>query len=515
MATWKPNRIKPTTGPKVPSKWKGPKGSPTVKVPAPVAKKPAGKKPKKPGASKGAAVVPKAPKNWYDAANTAARDASIASALANPLKPVTGTDAVAMARALAQSGTAPLLQDYDRQASLAQSRANAQSGRTATGTDQLRSVIAQQLTAQQQSAATARNRIAGAGQELAGTIDQGVAQANQAAAQDAQTRGAGLDGGSAAQRAQEAANARARGQAGTAIALDQQASAAQSGDQLLNQISAATAQQGGERQGAITGSLNTALRDVNEGRSKALASGEDAFMKAIMGLQGQNTQTVLATETLGLNKEKAAADTAIKTAQLEQQATIAKLNAQIKITEGAEQRALRKQLAEATAKQRALDRAARTETADKNRGAANARQDKALSAKDRATRDKAARGKASGAKLGPKDKDRRSFITNVKVAQESGQLSSLKRQARNNPSTYRRLLDEKMGVKDSFSRQLLADMAFGGLKDNTIRAYRARYGRNPPNEWKRYRAPTNSSGRRGAVGDMAGSIADALKSVGG
>lgn len=505
MAVWKPGKTTPTPtnrGPKLPKK-PGPMVDSLNATPAGKPKKPkaGAKKPKKAAPS---AAVPKAPGAWYDPSNTAARDASIASMLSDPLKPATGQDAVSFARSLAQSGIAPLLQDYDRQAGLAQTGAAAQAARTTAGTDQLRQTIAGQLASQQASQGAARERIAGVGAQLQGTIDQGAAQAGQAAAQDAATRGGGLDGGSAAQRAQEAANAKARGQAGTAVALDQQAATAQSGDQLLNQISAATAQQGGERQGAITSALNSQLRDVNEGRSKTLASGEQSFLKAIMDLQSQNIQTNLATETLGLNKAKASADTAIKTAQLEQQAKIASLNAKIKVTEGAEQRALRRQLQQATDRQRALDRAARTETADKNRSSSEKRAATTAAAK-------AEKDKASGTKLTPQDKGRRSFISNVQVAQASGQLGNIKKQAKN-ASEFRKLVSEKIPGTDPFTRQLLADLAYGGLRPPTINAYRAKYGRNPPAGWARYKAAAAKP--TGVANDAASSIADALRGVG-
>jgi hypothetical protein len=503
MARWKPYRIEGTpingTPPKIRKKG-APSAKGLKKTPAPPgitrngkpvvgAQLAKGFKRPASGTTGATGAAGAAGKPWYDPANMASRDAALVSALSDPLKPVTGEDAVAYARALSQSQIAPVLQDYDRQSAEVQSRAGAQSARTTQGNDTLRALIAQNLGGQQQSAATARDRIAGAGAQLTASVDQGAAQAGQAAAQDAATRGAGLDGGTAAQRAQEAANARARGQAGTSIALDQQASSAQSGDQLLQQISAATAQQGGERLGSITSALNSSLRDVNQGRAKALASGEDTFLKSIMDLQGQNIQTKLATETLGLNREKATADSAIEAAKLEQKNELAKLNAKLKITEGAANREVRRQIAEVQAEERRLDRLSRETTADKDRDSADKRA--------------ASKTKAAGKKpvsLTPQDKQRRSFISDVQVAKESGQMATLAKQAKNNPSTYRKLLAEKMGVKDSFSRQLLADLQFGGLRPSTVNAYRARYGRNPPSDWRRYKAPKKSTGSGAGLG---------------
>lgn len=499
---WQPGKTKPIKGPKPPKI--GKKGSPKYTNPTVTT-------PKKPAAKKPKAVAPAAPtaaKPWYDPSQTAARDASIAEAFANPLKPLTGATAQAFAKALAESRMAPVMLDYDRQQGLAASRATEQGRRQSQGTAAMRDQIAQQLAAQQASQAKARDQIAGAGAQLAQSVDQSAGQAQQAVAADAATRGGNLDGGSAARAAQEAATAKARGAAGSQIALDQQASQAASGDQLLNQISAATAQQGGERQGAITAALNAQLRDLNQSRAKDLTTVQGDYVKTLLDLQGQNIQTNLATETLGLNKAKASADSAIKAAQLEQQAKIASLNAKIKVTEGAEQRKLRKELQAATDKQRALDRAARTETADKNRSSSEKR-----AATTAAARDKKAGG-AAGAKLTPQDKKRRDFVSNVSVAQESGQLANVRKQAKN-PSDFRRLLAEKKIASDPFTRQLLADLAYGGLKGNTIAAYKARYGRNPPSGWKRFQAPKPKPGRTsGVAAGPQGSIADALREVG-
>lgn len=504
MATWKPKKTHPAEGPTMP---RGAPGVPTFKTPDTTVTR-NGRAGKNGGLVVGAGVTKgmrrapaKAPKKpagpgsagggaWYDPSNTAARDAALISALSDPLKPITGTDAVSFARALAQSQTAPLLQDYDRQAGLAQSRADAQSARTASGSDALQRLIAAQMAGQQASAGAARDRIAGAGAQLQSSIDQGYAQAGQAAAADAATRGAGLDGGSAAQRAQELANAKARGQAGTSVALDQQAASAQSGDQLLQQIAAASAQQGGERQGAITSSLNTALRDVNEGRAKALSSGEQAFLSAIKDLKSQNTQTALATETLGLDQAKLASSDANAAADRAQKAREKALDRLDRAREKAQQTKQFYDGLDATASNRDKDRASR-EMIAANREVAAAKR-------------AAAATKKGAPKLTPEDKKRREFIDNVGAYQQSGQLGSLKaeavsRGAAKAPSTFRAMLANR-GVGNQFTRQLLTDLAFGGLRPNTITAYRTLYGRNPPNEWARFKAKKKPSAGNAAAG---------------
>ena len=500
MATWKPGRTKATPLAKAPPKIRK-KGAPALKPPT--ASKPKAAKPKASPAG-GAPAAPGAAaggKPWYDPAVVAARDATLASSFDDPLKPMTGAAALEFARAAVAAQTAPVMQSYDRQQAMVQSRAADQSVRQAAGTASARDQFLGQIAAQAAAQDKARGQITGAGQQLTAAVDQGAAQAAQAVSADANLRGAGLDGGAAAAAAQEASSAKARAAAGTQIALDSQASQALGGNQLLQQIAAATTQQGGERQGAITQAANTQFRDLNEGRAKDMSAAQSNFIKTLTDLQSTGVQTKLATETLGLNTAKATADSQIAAAKLDLTAKIAEVNAKIRTTEGAANRAARKELQTLSTQSAALDRASREGIA----AAGQEGQDRRAAA---AAKAKGKKEKETGAKLTPQDKARRSLITNVKVASDSGQLASIKKQAKN-ASEYRKLLAEKLDVGDAFSRQLLADLAYGGLRPGTVNAYKAKYGRNPPSSWARFKAK-----KSGVANGAAQSVADALSSVG-
>jgi hypothetical protein len=60
------------------------------------------------------------------------------------------------------------------------------------------------------------------------------------------------------------------------------------------------------------------------------------------------------------------------------------------------------------------------------------------------------------------------------------------------------------------SRSILTDLQYGGLRSQTIAGYKAKYGRNPPKEWKRYKAPPKSTGSGGFTGSVQDSLAKAL-----
>jgi hypothetical protein len=512
MAKWK-NNLDAAPVPKADWLTAPKKGAPKLN------KMPKAVKPKAPRASgsgsSGTASGSAKAAPWYSQNSTGARDAALAAALGDPLAPTTGDQAVAFARSLVQSQSAPVMQEYDRQQGLAESKYKNQAARQTAGTDQLRAAIAAQLAGQQQSQAKAREQIAGAGQQLQQTVNTGEQQATQAATADAAVRGGGLDGGSAAQLAQEAANARARGQAGSQIALDTQAQQGAQGDALLNQIMAVTAQQGGERQGALTAGLNSQVRDLNQGRAKDLSAAQSDFVKTLMDIQGQNTQTKLATETLGLNTAKAQSDAQAAQDQLKQQADIASLNAKIKVTEGAEQRKLRAQLAKlqsnTTVAEGAANRSSREGIASANRTSAEKRAEVAAAAK-------AAKDAAKPKTLTPQDKSRRQFIRAAEEFYDGGTLKALKSKVDKQgggPSQFRQALANR-DIKDTLARQLLTDVAYGGLRPNTIAAYRARYGRNPPSTWKRYKGAAAPAARSdNPVAGGVDTVVDALNSIGG
>lgn len=452
--------------------------------------------PRKPGASPGGGDS----SSWYGRGAMKDRDDALAAMLSDPLGITTGDQAITAARALVQSQTAPVIAEYDRQQGLAESKYMNQSARQSTGTDQLRAAIAAQIAGQQQAQTRARDQIAGAGAQLQQTVTQGEQQAGQAAEQDAAVRGGGLDGGSAAQRAQEAANARARGQAGTQIALDTQAQQGQQGNALLNQIMAATAQQGGERQGALTAGLNSQVRDLNQGRAKDLSLAQGDFVKTLMDIQQRNTQTALAKETLGLDQMKVKAGSEADAAKLQQQAAITAAKLKITQTEGAANRAARAELAKLQAAQKDADRKSREGIASANIGS----REKVAGAKQR---ERDAKEAAKPKALTSQDKGRRNFIRSAEEFYDGGTLKAIKAKVDaqgKGPSEFRAALARR-NIKDTLARQLLTDVAYGGLRPNTIAAYKARYGRNPPKEWKRYKAPSPSA--KGT----ADAIADALK----
>lgn len=439
---------------------------------------------------------PTASGDWYGSGAMKDRDAALAGALSDPLGVTTGDQALAFAKSLVQARTAPVMQEYDRQQGLAESKYGNQSARQSAGTDAIRAAIAQQIAGQQAAQNTARTQIAQAGQGLQGSVDQGLAQAQAAQARDAAVRGVGLDGGAGAAVAADAAAVKARGATGSQIALDAQSAAGAQNNALLNQISAATAQQGGERQGSLTAALNSQLRDLNQNRSRDMSAAQEDFVKTLLDLKQQNTQTALAKETLGLDQEKAKLGAQADAAKLQQDAAITAAKLKVTQTEGAANRAARAELAKLQAQQKDADRRSREGIASANR-----------TSREKTTAQKQAEKAAKPKPLTPQDKGRRQFIRAAEEFYDGGTLKALKAKVDKqggNASTFRKALANR-GIKDTLARQLLADVAYGGLRPNTIAAYKARYGRNPPSSWKRYKPPAPS------VKGAADAVADALK----
>ncbi|WP_210494871.1 hypothetical protein [Patulibacter sp. SYSU D01012] len=462
-----------------------------VSAPVMAPKKPAA--PKKPKGTGGSGKAQAAQKPWHDPSRTAARDAVLSGALENPLKPLSGDAALEFARSLVAARQAPVMQEFDRQEQQTTARNRVQSDRQAAGSQALQNLIAQQAANAQSSQQNARNQMLAAASMQQQGIDQAAGDARATMERDAQVRGAGLDGGAAAQLAQEQATAKARGLSGSQISLDAQTAAGEAGNQRLREIAAASAQQGAERQGSLSAQLNNQLRDLNQGRSKAVSSAQEDYISTLLNLRQQGAQTELAVNTLGLNQQKAAADVATEAAKI-------KASAKEKATD----RAFR-------AKEAQLTRDARSEDTDKRleaqRELTQLRADQAAEKERRRQREKDAKDKA---KLTPDDRQRRGFIKRVDQITEAGDLSNARRKAKN-PSEFRKLLADNLGVNDRFARQLLSDLAYGGLRPNTIRAYKAMYGRNPPSKWARWKAAPKRGGFTGNATDaVVGAITDAL-----
>jgi hypothetical protein len=370
-----------------------------------------------------------------------------------------------------------VLREYDRQESTANQRGANQQATAKAGYQALSDLIAQQLAGQQQAQSSARSQIQGAGDAYQQAVDAGSQQAQQRMAQDEAVRGVGLGGGADARLAQEAANAKARGQAGTQIALDSQASSAQSSDQFLRQIQAATVQQGQEVSSQLTAQLNNQLRDISSGRVRDLATAQQDFLKTLMDLRSNNQQLELAKQGILGDKAEAATKAAMEGAKLQQSAA-----------EKAADRKLRASIA-------AASNQTRTSEGAKNRASAEKRAAMRLGDKGLTPAQKRAAQKAAA---------KRQEMVKSQVSKALG--ADPKDIAARGVNDFRAKLSAN-GISDKLSRQILADLRYGGgLSSSTVNAYKKAFGVAPPTSWKR-KSKAQSGGFTGSLGDA---IKDAI-----
>lgn len=412
-----------------------------------------------PKASAGTKVEP-----WYSQSGQSDLLSAFTGAMMDPLKPLTGSQAGALATGLQAAQVSPILQAYDRKDNLIKGRDAEQQARNSQMAGTTQDVLARQMAERQQSGARASGQVAQAGQQAQQSIADVFAKADAVASQDAGLRGAGLDGGSAAMRAQAAVSARARGEGSTQIAQQGLAAQGSAADALLQSIAGASAQQAGERQGSITNQTNSQLRDSADGRMQALSGAQGDLVKTMLGLRENAQQTELG--QMAIRGDAYEAELKARTEAAER-ATKSK--------ESAAERQLKRDIARANIDSRSSLEATR------QAGRERLEEIKQTAAGRRAAEKYTADQRKSNAK---KREKANAYASSVDSAVSNALVQrKLQKADRKDPLAIDRALREA-GVKDGFMRNIIKERHMNGdLSASTRDQYRKRYGVNPPKTW--------------------------------
>lgn len=421
-------------------------------------KTPVAKTPATPKVSAGSKVEP-----WYSQTGQSDLLSAFTGSMKDPLKPLTGSQAGALATGLQAAQVSPILQAFDRKDNLIKARDAEQQARNSQMSATAQDVLARQMAERQQAGGRAAGQVAQAGQQAQASIAQVFADADRAASNDAALRGSGLDGGSAAMRAQAAASARARGEASTQIAQQGLAAQGSAADALLQSIAGASAQQAGERQGAIANQTTSQLRDSHDGRVQALSGAQGDLVKTMLGLRENAQQTELG--QMAIRGDAYEAELKARTEAAAQAA---------KAKESSAERQLKRDIAQAN-----IDARSSLESRRQS-GRERLEEIKATAAGRRAAEKYAADQRKDSAK---KREKANAFVASVDTTVSNAAIRQILTRKNMDPRRVNQQLVNR-GVKDALTRNLIVDRhVYGGPRPETVRAYRNKYGVNPPKRW--------------------------------